>query len=102
MSVTLSESRDGGGRAGSPFPLSGLSGEPKGALKREGKDNDGVWVIVRFGRQVNNMSSENSESALVKLMEIFNHSAAAITNRYHKLIARKTTKSAFIRGGKQI
>ena len=35
-----------------------------------------------FGRQVYNMNSENSELALVKLMEIFNHSSLAITKRY--------------------
>ena len=35
-----------------------------------------------FGRQVYNMNSENSELALVKLMEIFNHSSGAITKRY--------------------
>ena len=35
-----------------------------------------------FGRQVYNMNSENSEPALVKLMELFNHSSLAITKRY--------------------
>ena len=35
-----------------------------------------------FGRQVYNMNSENSALALVKLMEIFNHSSVAITKRY--------------------
>ena len=35
-----------------------------------------------FGRQVYNMNSENSELALVKLMELFNHSCVAITKRY--------------------
>ena len=35
-----------------------------------------------FGRQVYNMNSENSELALVKLMEQFNHSSIAITKRY--------------------
>lgn len=35
-----------------------------------------------FGRQVYNMSGDNSELALVKLMEIFNHSSVAITKRY--------------------
>lgn len=35
-----------------------------------------------FGRQVYNMSNENSELALVKLMEIFNHSSVTITKRY--------------------
>ena len=35
-----------------------------------------------FGRQVYNMNSENSELALVKLMELFNHSCIAITKRY--------------------
>lgn len=35
-----------------------------------------------FGRQVYNMNSENSELALVKLMELFNHSNVAITKRY--------------------
>ena len=35
-----------------------------------------------FGRQVYNMNSENSELALVKLMELFNHSSLAITKRY--------------------
>lgn len=35
-----------------------------------------------FGRQVYNMSGENAELALVKLMEIFNHSSVAITKRY--------------------
>ena len=35
-----------------------------------------------FGRQVYNMNSEISELALVKLMELFNHSSLAITKRY--------------------
>lgn len=35
-----------------------------------------------FGRQVYNMNSENSEMALVKLMELFNHSNVSITKRY--------------------
>ena len=35
-----------------------------------------------FGRQVSNMNNENSELALVKLMELFNHSSLAITKRY--------------------
>ena len=35
-----------------------------------------------FGRQVYNMSGENAELALVKLMELFNHSSVAITKRY--------------------
>ena len=35
-----------------------------------------------FGRQVYYMNSENSELALVKLMELFNHSSLAITKRY--------------------
>ena len=35
-----------------------------------------------FGRQVYNMNSGNSELALVKLMELFNHSSVAITKRY--------------------
>ena len=35
-----------------------------------------------FGRQVYNMNSENSELALVKLMELLNHSSLAITKRY--------------------
>lgn len=35
-----------------------------------------------FGRQVYNMNSDNSELALVKLMELFNHSNVAITKRY--------------------
>ena len=35
-----------------------------------------------FGRQVYNMNGTNSELALVKLMELFNHSSVAITKRY--------------------
>ncbi len=35
-----------------------------------------------FGRQVYNMNSDNSELALVKLMELFNHSSVHITKRY--------------------
>ena len=35
-----------------------------------------------FCRQVYNMNSDNSELALVKLMELFNHSSVAITKRY--------------------
>ncbi len=35
-----------------------------------------------FGRQVYTMSGENAELALVKLMEIFNHSSLSITKRY--------------------
>ena len=35
-----------------------------------------------FGRQVYNMNGDNSELALVKLMELFNHSSVTITKRY--------------------
>ena len=35
-----------------------------------------------FGRQVYNMNADSSELALVKLMELFNHSSLAITKRY--------------------
>lgn len=35
-----------------------------------------------FGRQVYNMNNDNAELALVKLMELFNHSNVAITKRY--------------------
>ena len=35
-----------------------------------------------FGSQVYNMNSDNSELALVKLMELFNHSSVSITKRY--------------------
>ena len=35
-----------------------------------------------FGRQVYTMSGNNAELALVKLMELFNHSSIAITKRY--------------------
>ena len=35
-----------------------------------------------FGRQVYNMNSDNSELALVKLMELFNHSSVSVTKRY--------------------
>ena len=42
------------------------------------------WLSLRktFGRQVYNMNSDNSELALVKLMELFNHSSVTITKRY--------------------
>ena len=35
-----------------------------------------------FGRQVYNQNADNAELALVKLMELFNHSNVAITKRY--------------------
>lgn len=35
-----------------------------------------------FGRQVVEMAGENSEMAIIKLAEIFNHSSTAITRRY--------------------
>lgn len=35
-----------------------------------------------FGRQVYNINSDNAELALIKLMELFNHSSVAITKRY--------------------
>lgn len=35
-----------------------------------------------FGRGVYNQNSDNAEMALVKLMELFNHSSIAITKRY--------------------
>ena len=35
-----------------------------------------------FGQQVYTMNGENSELALVKLMELYNHSSVAITKRY--------------------
>ena len=43
---------------------------------------DGRSLRKTFGRQVYNMNSENSELALVKLMELFNHSSIANTKRY--------------------
>ena len=38
-----------------------------------------------FGRQVYNMNADNAELALVKLMELFNHSSVAITKPYLEL-----------------
>jgi site-specific recombinase XerD len=35
-----------------------------------------------FGRKVVAMAGENAEVALIKLMELFNHSSLAITKRY--------------------
>lgn len=35
-----------------------------------------------FGRQVYNVNSDSAELALIKLMELFNHSSVAITKRY--------------------
>jgi site-specific recombinase XerD len=35
-----------------------------------------------FGRKVVEMAGENAEVALIKLMELFNHSSLAITKRY--------------------
>lgn len=35
-----------------------------------------------FGRKVVEMAGENAELALIKLMELFNHSSVAITKRY--------------------
>ena len=35
-----------------------------------------------FGREVYNQNADNAELALVKLMELFNHSSVAITKRY--------------------
>ena len=35
-----------------------------------------------FGRKVVEMAGENSEMALIKLAELFNHSNTAITRRY--------------------
>lgn len=35
-----------------------------------------------FGRQVVEMAGQNSEMALIRLMELFNHSSVAITKRY--------------------
>lgn len=40
------------------------------------------FIKKTFGRQVYNMNSDNSELALVKLMELFNHSSVSITKRY--------------------
>ena len=37
---------------------------------------------LKIGSQVYNMNSENSELALVKFMELFNHSSVSITKRY--------------------
>ena len=42
-----------------------------------------------FGRQVYNMNSDNSELALVKLMELFNHSSVSITKRYSKFAVNR-------------
>ena len=39
-------------------------------------------IYETFGRQVYKMNGENSKLALVKLMELFNHSSIAITKRY--------------------
>ena len=67
-------------------PLNGLGMNALETYERPA--SDGSQVVTRrplrktFGRQVYNMNSENSELALVKLMELFNHSSVAITKRY--------------------
>ncbi len=50
-------------------------------IKKTGYKRAIFRVILRktFGRQVYNMNSDNSELALVKLMELFNHSSVSIT-----------------------
>lgn len=35
-----------------------------------------------FGREVYNQNAENAEMALIKLMELFNHSSISVTKRY--------------------
>ena len=46
---------------------------------------DDSSLYETFGRQVYNMNSENSELALGKLMELFNHNFVAITKGYFGL-----------------
>ena len=43
---------------------------------------NGYSLSKTFDKQVYNINSKNSELALVKLMELFNHSSIAITMRY--------------------
>ncbi len=45
-----------------------------------------------FGRQVYTMNGENSELALVKLMELFNHSSVVITNAISDCDKRRYSK----------
>jgi len=42
-----------------------------------------------FGREVYNQNSESAEMALVKLMELFNHSSVTVTKRYLGLRAEE-------------
>ena len=56
--------------------------EVKKAYKLKVKNFSCHSLRKTFGRQVYNMNNDNSELALVKLMELFNHSSVSITKRY--------------------
>ena len=56
--------------------------EVKKAYKLKVKNFSCHSLRKTFGRQVYNMNNDNSELALVKLMELFNHGSVSITKRY--------------------
>ena len=56
--------------------------EIKATYKLNIKNFSGHSLRKTFGRQVFSMSVENSEMALIKLMQIFMHSNMNITKRY--------------------
>lgn len=56
--------------------------EIKGKYKLSIKNFSCHSLRKTFGRQVYNQNADNAELALVKLMELFNHSNVAITKRY--------------------
>ncbi len=56
--------------------------EIKASYKLNIKNFSSHSLRKTFGREVFNRSGENSEMALIKLMEIFNHSNMGITKRY--------------------
>lgn len=72
-------------RKGTVFSIQRINGVLK-EIKRKYRLQIGNFschsLRKTFGRQVYNMNSDSSELALVKLMELFNHSSVSITKRY--------------------
>lgn len=59
-----------------------LQKEIKSQYKLEVKNFSCHSLRKTFGRQVYNQNSDNAEMALVKLMELVNHTSVMITKRY--------------------
>lgn len=72
-------------RLGSPYTIQAVNKKLKRVKTKYGIKIDHISTHTMrktFGRKVFESAGENAEMALVKLMELFNHSSVAITKKY--------------------